>query len=611
MTFAVTRKEGLQQKAAGEVIFHQKRPQRHAPLRGLTDWRPRRGTQILTRATESGHEPSDVGLIAGARVSNQIAHTVGGTQQHADCVRTEHHLPGADQSQYVFCLVRQRADLDKLQRAGSSSDLMNRLEDTIYAVLIDSPAAAFESDQVRLHALGVLTRIETARLGAVGADFGSLADDVNLLASHVQSKVQSALETAAVLLPSIESALRHISGIEETQASSLPSVISGVIASLSTFRSLCDSQEKMHASSARLAAQYAAILQAFKKMIVSIQFHDLTRQQVEHVIEVLRRLCSESEGGKGDATVLAIQSSQLADAGEKFAASVASVERNLAGIAVLVLEMANESRTMSGRSEEEKNSFFSQLEGGCALLFEGLKHCAATEAATRTTSSRLREEIGGMRDSVEEILAIEIQMQRMALNAGIRAAHIGPSGDALGVLAGSMQQQAFESRDRSTSLSEALASMREAAVHLSGPPATEGGGQDSYLEGVRTAVAELHASSERTFVQLAEIVIRGSRLREDLSAARENFTVGALFADAVSRARGMLMEIGKKYPIGLPHGGGETSDAGLTDFSQQYTMQSEHDVHQGATKAAIVAATTMPVEQSESPPNDAEEVGRM
>ncbi len=457
--------------------------------------------------------------------------------------------------------------------------------------------------------LGVLTRIETARLGRVGADFGSLADAVNVLASHVQAKVQSGLDTADVLLPSIESALQNISGIEEAQANSLPGVISGVLASLSTFHSFCDSQEKMHAASICLAAQYSAILQAFKKVIVSIQFHDLTRQQVEHVIEVLRRLCSGSEREKGAATVLAIQSSQLADAGEKFAASVVSVERNLADIAELVLKMADESRTSSGHSEEEKNSFFSELEGGCTLLVERLAHCAATEAATRTTSSRLGEEIRGMRDSVEEILAMEIQMQRMALNAGIRAAHIGPSGDALGILAGSMQQQAFESRERSIALSEALGSMGQAAAHLAGHPASDSGGEEGYLEGVRTAVAELHASSKRTSVQLAQISVLGSRLREDLSATCENFTVGAVFAEAVSRARGRLLKIGERCPSVLPHADGETSDPGLTDFSQHYTMQSEHDVHQSATKAAIVAATTVPVEQSASTPNNAEEVG--
>jgi len=503
--------------------------------------------------------------------------------------------PGMRASQALTCALNRSREM-KVRSADNNSVLdgmrqeASRLQEILWG---------FHGTVTVFQTLGVLTRIETARLGTAGADFGSLAADVNMLASHVQAKVQSVLDTAAVLLPSIENALRHISGIEEAQANSLPGVISAVLTSLSTFRSLRDTQEKAHASSVRLGAQYGAILQAFKKVIVSIQFHDLTRQQVEHVIEVLRRL----EGEK-NAAVLAMQSSQLADAGEKFAASVATVERNLGDIAELVLQMADERGTSSGQSEQEKNSFFSQLEGGCTLLLEGLTHCAATEAATRSTSSRLGEEIRGMRDSIEEILAIEIQMQRMALNAGIRAVHIGSSGEALGVIASSMQQQAFESRDRSTSLGKALAFMGDAAAHLSGSPASESDGQDGYLEGVRSAVAEIHASSERTSVQLAQIVVRGSRLREDLSAARENFTVGPLFAEAVNRARGMLTKIGNEYPGCLPH---QTSGSGLSDLSRHYTMQSEHDVHAGATKAAVVTAA--PDEEFAAPPDNPAEAG--
>ena len=58
---------------------------------------------------------------------------------------------------------------------------------------------------------------------------------MNVLASHVQAKVQSGLDTADVLLPSIESALQNISGIEEAQANSLPGVISGVFAAYPLF----------------------------------------------------------------------------------------------------------------------------------------------------------------------------------------------------------------------------------------------------------------------------------------------------------------------------------------------------------------------------------------
>jgi hypothetical protein len=475
--------------------------------------------------------------------------------------------------------------------------------------------SGFQGTVSTFHTLGVLTRIETARLGTAGADFGSLADDVNLLAGNVQVKVEGALDAAARLIPSIETALLNISGIEDGEAKDLPAVISGIMASLSSFRSFRDMQDRAQSSSLRLGAQYAAILGAFKKLIVSIQFHDLTRQQVEHVIEVLRRLCVEAGGlaggpardPRGAAGVLALQSSQLAHAGEKFAASAASVADNLDDIATRVLEMAAESQALSGSSEDEKNAFFLQMEHGCTFVLESLSHCATAEAAARVTSGGLAGSIDRMRGSIEEVRAMEIEMQRIALNASIRAAHIGVSGDALGVLAGSMQQQASACGERSESLGAALGSMSQAATRLSGqdlPPAGGSGGQQGSLEEMRSGVAEMHSSSERSFDQIAQIVACGARLRDDLSATRQGFAVGALFAAAVSRARGMLQEIGDRNPAVSPLDGSPAPDYGCHDFATNYTMQSEHDVHD--VHQGFVPAVAVPPEQP-----DATEVGEL
>jgi hypothetical protein len=337
---------------------------------------------------------------------------------------------------------------------------------------------------------------------------------------------------------------------------------------------------------------------------------------------MLQRLCSVSEGENGSissgrrdtAAILALQSSQLADAAEKFAASVASIAHSLDDIATHVLGMADESRTLAGLSADEKDSFFLQMEQGCSAILANLGLCAKAEAATLVTSGNLSETIGRMQGSIEEIQAIEIQMQRMGLNAGIRAAHIGAAGDALSVLAGTMQQLAFESRQRSESLAEALGSMSEAATRLSGQggpaPASERGSQDGCLEGMRIAVAELHSSSERSCAQISQIIACGARLSEDLSATRQSFSVGALFAEAVSRARRMLKEIGEKNQSGLSCDGTEALERGLADFARHYTMQAERDVHEGVTKAVVgTAPVAVRAEQSEFPPEEAAELG--
>ena len=76
--------------------------------------------------------------------------------------------------------------------------------------------------------LGVLTRIEAALAGNAGADFGNLADDVKSLASTVQDRVDSALETATLLIPPIEGSMQEIATLEQDRVRDLPSVISRV-----------------------------------------------------------------------------------------------------------------------------------------------------------------------------------------------------------------------------------------------------------------------------------------------------------------------------------------------------------------------------------------------
>ena len=80
----------------------------------------------------------------------------------------------------------------------------------------------FHGTVLTFHTLGLLTRIESARLGAVGAQFSNLADDMKSVAANVQARVERALDIADSLLPPIEDAIQRISAIEDGQAKDLP-----------------------------------------------------------------------------------------------------------------------------------------------------------------------------------------------------------------------------------------------------------------------------------------------------------------------------------------------------------------------------------------------------
>ena len=485
--------------------------------------------------------------------------------------------------------------------------------------LLKRTLSGFQTTVSTFRTLGLLTRIETVRLGSTGADFSDLAYDVNLLAGHIHCRVESALAMADSLIPPIEGAMQEISVLEAGQTKDLPVLISRTLAGLSSFRNV---QEKARESSDRLGSEYGAISDAFKKLIVSIQFHDITRQQVEHVIAVLQRLSSESRGvdgspsshPRGISSVLALQSAQLADADKKFTASVESVERNLEGIARHVLQMAGESQELSGLREDGQGSFFLPMEQDCSAILTSLGHTAMAEVATRTTRKGLAETIDRMRGPIQEIQQIETKIRRMALNARISAFHLGGTGSALDALAGSVQRLASECRERSELIDASLGSMSEAATRLheegSQDPGGASGTADDWMEELCLAIEDMHSATERSFALILQIVDRGDRLAGELAATRKNFSVGTLFAETVARARGSIEEIGEKTQRLLSPNESEEQEPGLADFMSHYTMQAELDVHRNVTRVSTGNASGVaPAEENNALAREADELG--
>jgi hypothetical protein len=564
--------------------------------------------QVIADLDSLNHDTEQGFLSIGGKLA-EFMQTVSVISSELTALANAEH--GQKASQALTHALDRATEMRAAQgvRNGDLSGMLHKIG------LLKRTLSRFEETVSAFRTLGLLTRIETARLGSTGADFSDLASDVSLLADQVHSKVAKALSIADSLIPPIESAMQEISHLEAGQSKDLPALISGTLASLSSFREV---QDKSHESSDRLGAQYGAISDAFKKLIVSIQFHDITRQQVEHVIEVLRRLSSESEKvdgnpsrhPRGASAVLALQSAQLADAGKKFRASVESVEQNLEGIAKHVLEMADESRALSGVRDDGNGSFFLPMEQDCGSILISLGHSAKAESATRSTRKGLAETIGQMSGPIQEILQIESKMRMMALNARISAFHLGADGSALDVLAGSVQQLALECKERSELLVTSLGSMSEAVTRSRGEdehgpggvPGNEGGCMDE----LRPAVADLHSATERSFALISQIVARGDRLAEDLVSTRKDFSVGSLFAEAVTRARGSMREIGEKTDNGFPSDESEESESGLADFMSLYTMQAELDVHQNVTRDTT---GTVPAEGNNSSTREADELG--
>jgi hypothetical protein len=446
--------------------------------------------------------------------------------------------------------------------------------------------------------LCTLTQIETSRLGSTGADFGDLASEVRPLSESIQSSGEGVLEASSRLDEGIRTAMRSGSELRARQLKELPALIAAVMDSL---RSLDERRQRAVELSARQVTQYDAVCGAVDDVVRSVQFHDITRQQIEHVVQALGHLRAESESGgrsrgglpPGARTVLTLQSSQLSAAAGIFASSLESMERDLESIAGRVQTMAEGSRTLMGISTDDQDSFFLRLEGHFTAILQMLGTCTGAQAEMEATAANLAESIGGMRESVAEIRRTEIRIRRIATNATIRATHIGAAGDALSVIAEVMQGLALDSNTNTEAVAGALDAMSEAASCVSGAGRHGASGADSGTGQVtgemRNAVAELHSSSESSFSRVNQIAILGARLAADAAAVRAGLTAAPLFAQVVNRARVELDRIGAQA------GGTEAASAHhLARLAKHYTMQRERDVHESMTGGSPLPAAPVP-----------------
>jgi methyl-accepting chemotaxis protein len=200
-----------------------------------------------------------------------------------------------------------------------------------------------------------------------------------------------------------------------------------------------------------------------------------------------------------------------------------------------------------------------------------------------STASGLEETIGRMRGEVFQIREIEIQIQRIALNAAIGAIHIGSPGRALSLIAEVMQDLAHDSSTNTESASLALDAMSDAVNRAFGGTKDVAQTPDTDAAGVvhqmRTALLELHASSRSSFDRVHQIAVAGSRLSAEISALRGSFTAARLFERVVNHVRDQVERIREQaWP-----GAGASVDGSLTEhmetLASQYTMQRERDVH--------------------------------
>lgn len=474
---------------------------------------------------------------------------------------------------------------------------------------VDFICEGFNRMAQALHFLGVSASIETSRLSQDEDGFSTLADDVKKLATLVDKKSIDILNNSKSLTIIVQDSISRSKELLNIQQSSAVKTLKDARYSL---ESLIDLNEKSSRASTRLAKRSSEIYQNIGEVVSSMQFHDIARQQVEHVSEAMediQRRLQEARDGNGNISrnhqselvcwvgdMCELQSTQLLCAKDEFVDAVNRIISNLKGISVNVNTMVNELQELDGSSQQSETSFLSQIEKGITAIMKSLieNNKIGMEISTSVAGT-----VDAMAAFVNEIKEVGEEIELIAINARVKATRTGEEGKTLGVLAEGIQDLSKDARSQSMVLLDKLTTIT--AEVGSFHARTDGTLENSSVSGVEgmVSVQENLLSSLRRIntdysTILKDINKNGRTLSKDIEAITDNITfhneMGRDIDNVKEGLGGMVKQIRQLIPSSTMPNRAERFEA----IKDRYTMSKEREIHQlamlgtsGSTKKNI------------------------
>jgi methyl-accepting chemotaxis protein len=452
----------------------------------------------------------------------------------------------------------------------------------------------------RLSMLGISTRIESARLGSKGLGFSTLSDDVEKLAATIVGYATQISDRNRALRGFVEEAEVKTRAVVENQESCSRTIFGGLHENIEALSRISAASAAL---SETISGKTRVITENVSSAVLSMQFHDIVRQQVEHVEQAMddvaqvvdNRAAGAAGQSPGDADgsgerdreivawvgdVLELQCSQLTNARERFVDAVETLVENLRDIAGSILGIGGEILEASDESR------------GGADLHRVVEDVGRVKAALRGFASK-GEELAGIMTAVAETISemsgyvgkiedVGSEIELIAINASIKAAHTGEEGAALGVLASAIQGLSVEARRQTDEVSRILRDVAKSSNILQDNASisydmSQVEELSANLDGLLDRIADMDRRREAMF---AEIGSKSAELGEAVRGLASGVHFHEEVGERLEAARQSLEAFRAQAKAIVPVETDVRRPERLRELFGRYTMEAERDVHE-------------------------------
>ncbi|KHK04367.1 methyl-accepting chemotaxis protein [Desulfovibrio sp. TomC] len=452
--------------------------------------------------------------------------------------------------------------------------------------------SAFSKIVKYLSILGIATRIESARLGNDGRGFTTLADDVEKLAHQIVEHCAGIAGRIETLRGHVQSARQRNLAILGTQEQCHEVIVRQLAANIVALGEMASSSSEISLGLSRTAEEIARDI---GQAVRSMQSHDIVRQQVEHAEHALAETAEMLDLEVTDeadaktvlellafvADVFTLETSQIASADEHFTNAADTLRNSLTSLAGRIRGIGE---TIAGRTGAgTADTPLTRLEAGVVTVKSELGDFAAAGEALGTIMDSVADTIAGMGGAIEAIEEVGTEIELIAINASIKAAHTGEAGAALGVLALAIQRLSGDARRQTDAVARILGDIASASTRLQDNAGRYNDQSEAWriigeLDAVLTDTSATTQQCQELFASLSGASRtwgdRADELSRNIDFDRE---IGRSFS-GIRRSLDEQIAAARKL---VPSGGKGRSNR-LRQLYDRYTMEAERDVHEAA-----------------------------
>lgn len=334
--------------------------------------------------------------------------------------------------------------------------LLNSIENELQA--LRTPLQKLNEIGKTFKVLGVSIKIESSRNQNTTQGFALLAEEVADIAVSVQENFHSCIakaqEVEAGLGNSKAAIKQNTSAAGENSNQSLSNVLD----------SLQELSHKSEALAQKIKERSSAMLQGIGEVVMAMQFHDITRQQLENVAaaivessEKARILNTLSENEQESVVleiygILSIQAAHLNSIYDQVIVAKRTIEH---GLTVTMQQAQSQARDAKALLEMETRSgstsvvasLENEIDKAVVSLNKSLEVVEDAVEISKNVSKNISE-ISGVVNQIED-LAFDVKI--LAINAMVEAIKTDLTGNTLVVLAKELSNLSQETRENATS----------------------------------------------------------------------------------------------------------------------------------------------------------------